>query len=586
MSLRALKIVLGASGLQASQKDLGAEPGLALAKLKAQGMYGVYLLRESDLESFRRNAEEQFIDRKTKNEHKELSKVLLGHARIPIVSGGYTTGGRLRQGMEALLRKAAHKDDRNIYIIGTNENVFSELWQKSAPVAATNIPASNKDENKQRAITNQLADAAPADAAKSPSMLLELLSPSDVPDDLMTSYFGQSVEVQLVRELILRAAKVDVPVLILGDTGTGKEIVARAIHQHSARRERQFVPVNCGAIPRELFETELFGSIGGVATGVRDRAGLWELTGKGTLFLDEIGDLSPEHQVKILRALQESKIRRVGESREKAVGARIIAATNRNLFSMVQAGRFREDLYYRLCSFLIHTPALHEHAQDIPSLAQFLWKNITGEQNHSLPQAILDRLASYRWPGNVRELKAVLSNIYTLFGKDNLGVEHLNAVYQQPQAAFDRELLQKGDEDRLKKLARHYEAHDRRQEDRLIGIWTGTGEDVEVKGHVELEQKHTYKLTLKLAREKGRISGMMYAYVKERKREDQARMELISISGDYFTFQYLLTTPNSSHYGVMMLHLLGIGNEMKGFFLTKKVWEAKIGYGAVCFRKE
>lgn len=581
MSVRVLKIVVDASGLRATQKDLGAEPCLALAKLKAQGMYGVYLMQEADLESFRGSgAEEQFIDRKTKNEHKELSKVLLGHTKIPIVSGGYSTSGRLRQGMEALLRKAAQTDDRNIYIIGTTEKVFNELWQKGELRTAANLPASKKASDKSGRVANQLHDA-----AKSPSLLLELLSPSNIPDDLLTSYFGDSVEIQLVRVLILRAAKVDVPVLILGDTGTGKEVVARAIHQHSARRERQFVPVNCGAIPHELFEAELFGAVGGVATGVTARAGLWELTGRGTLFLDEIGDLSPEHQVKILRALQEKKVRRVGESREKEVEARIIAATNRDLFGMVQAGRFREDLYYRLCSFLIQTPALQEHPQDIPALAQFLWKNITGEQNHSLPKAILDRLESYRWPGNVRELRAVLSNIYALFGKDNLSVEHLDAVYQPPKAAAEAEPPHRGDEDRSKNIARSYDRRGTGHENRLIGMWKGTGQDLEVPGHMELEQTHTYKMKLELLREKGGIAGTLFAHVHERKRTDTARVELIHVSGDYFTFQYLLNNPNSTHYGIMMLQLLSIGNQLKGFFLTKKAFEAKMGIGALSFEK-
>src|SRR4030095_1118238 len=156
-----------------------------------------------------------------------------------------------------------------------------------------------------------------------------------------------------------------------GDAAPAKGLAARAIHNYSARGEHQFVPVNCAAIPRELLETELFGSTGGVATGVTARAGLWELTGKGTLFLDEIGDLSPEHQVKILRALQERRIKRVGESREREVGARIIAATNRNLFSLVQAGRFRDDLYYRLHYFRIPTPALNRYPKDIALMAKY-----------------------------------------------------------------------------------------------------------------------------------------------------------------------------------------------------------------------
>lgn|GEM_PF-2251275 len=578
MSFRTLKLVTGARGLRALQKELETEPFLALAGLKSQGMFGAYLVRDADLERLRR-AEEHFVDRKTKNEHKELSRVLLDQKKIPVVSGGYSTSGRLLQGVEALLRKAEERGDRNIYIIGTSDEVFSELWQKAASRATPGYRARKREQASSEG--NHRAGS----KRDSTNLLFELLSAGNVPDDLVRTYVGKSVEVQLVRELILRAAKTEDSVLILGDTGTGKEVVARAIHNYSARREYQFVPVNCGAIPRELLETELFGSMGGVATGVTTRAGLWELTGKGTLFLDEIGDLSPEHQVKILRALQERRIRRLGESREREVGARIIAATNRNLFAMVQAGRFREDLYYRLCSFLIHTPAVHEHPRDISLLAQTLWKDITRDPKHKLPREILDRLESYRWPGNVREIKAVLSNIYALFGKDNLGADHLDAVYQPPQIAPDAELFQKGDEERLRTIARNYETNNLKQENRLIGSWKGTGEDIVVPGHVELEKKHTYKLALDLRREDGRINGTMRAYVHERKSANTARVELISISENYFTFQYLLTNPNSSHYGVMMMQLLGIGNQMKGFYLTKKVFESTIGFGVMSYKK-
>jgi DNA-binding NtrC family response regulator len=578
MPFRTLKLVAGARGLRAAQKELEAEPCLALVGLKSQGMFGVYLVRDEDLKHLL-SAEEHFVDRKTKNEHKELSRVLLDQKKIPIVSGGYSTSGRLRQGVEALLKKADEKGDRNIYIIGTSDEVFGEFWQK----ADTRAKTGSTTRGPERA--GSKANHKGSGEAGSPALLFDLLSAGNVPDDLVKNYVGKSVEVQLVRELILRAAKTEESVLILGDTGTGKEVVARAIHNYSPRREHQFVAVNCGAIPRELLETELFGSMGGVATGVTTRAGLWELTGKGTLFLDEIGDLSLEHQVKILRALQERRIRRLGESREREVGARIIAATNRNLFAMVQAGRFREDLYYRLRSFMIRTPAIHEHPKDIPLLAQSLWKVITRDAKEKLPQEILNRLEAYVWPGNVREIKAVLSNIYALFGKDNLGVEHLDAVYQPPQVAADAELFQKGDEERLKSIARNYETLDLKQENRLIGSWKGTGEDILVPGHVELETKHTYTLTLKLNREDGRIKGTMRAYVHERKSGNTARVELISISENYFTFQYLLTNPNASHYGVMMLQLLGIGNQMKGFFLTKKVFESKIGFGAMCYKK-
>jgi DNA-binding NtrC family response regulator len=581
MPFRTLKITVSAEGLSLAPKELEAEACLALTGLKAQGMFGAYLVCDADLEPLRA-AKEHFIDRKTKNEHKELSRVLLQQSKIPLVSGGYSTSGRLMQGVEALLKKAEEKRDRNLYIIGVDQALFNKLWQRAEAAGAY----TGSTKLKSKSAGSSLEQLPESDAAAA-NRLLELLPVSDVPEELVRSYVGNSKEAQLVRKMVMVAAtRTEEPVLILGDTGTGKEVIARAIHNYSARREHQFVPVNCAAIPRELLETELFGATGGVATGVTARAGLWELTGKGTLFLDEIGDLQPDHQVKILRALQERRIKRVGESREREVSARIIAATNRDLFKMVQSGRFRDDLYYRLHYFRIPTPALSKNPEDISRLARHLWKLITEDPAAQLPGEIISRLESYGWPGNVRELKAVLSNIYALFGKDNLTVQHLDAVYQPPpQVSAGAELFKKGDEERLKGIAHNYETFDLKQENRLIGAWKGTGEDLEVPGHVELEKKHTYKLMLDLRRVEGRISGTMRAYVPERKSANTARIELISISENYFTFQYLLTNPNSSHYGVMMLHLLGIGDQMKGFFLTKKVFEAKIGIGAMCFKK-
>jgi two-component system response regulator PilR (NtrC family) len=228
----------------------------------------------------------------------------------------------------------------------------------------------------------------------------------------------------------MRAAAGDDPVLILGDTGTGKEIAARSIHQYGPRSSEKFVPVNCGAIPRELFEAELFGIKGGVATNVSDRRGLWEQTGRGTLFLDEIGELSPEHQVKVLRALEESAVRRVGEATERKVHARIVAATNRELFSMVQKGSFRADLYYRLRVLTIPTPSVRDVPEDLPTLAQFLWQRVTDDESCLLSDDVLNEMGMYSWPGNVRELKGILKNIHALFGADKIRRQHVRAVFE------------------------------------------------------------------------------------------------------------------------------------------------------------
>ncbi|MDQ2974880.1 MAG: sigma 54-interacting transcriptional regulator [Acidobacteriota bacterium] len=361
-----------------------------------------------------------------------MSRLFLGQKKkIPVFIGDYTSAGRLIQGIEALLKNAAKKGDRNIYIIGANEGVFQALWEKVSTGTSTKATPKKQREG---AIHQNTRNG----EYSSTQHLLELLSYCDVPDELRQTYIGESVEAQLVRQLIIRAAQHGEAVLIVGDTGTGKEVIARAIHDYSTRRDkkygvpraRTFVAVNCGAIPRDLFEAELFGSIKGVATDVMTRAGLWELAGNGTLFLDEIGDLSLNHQAKILRALQEKKVRRIGEAEEREVKARVLAATNRDLFSMVRARQFREDLYYRLRSFTIRTPTLRNHSEDIRLLASFLWKKISRDDQTALPEEMLSKLCSYGWPGNVRELKAVLLNIYTLFGKENIGVEQLDAVFQ------------------------------------------------------------------------------------------------------------------------------------------------------------
>lgn len=418
MSLRAVKFISSGRDIRPLRKEIGADARESFARLKSQAMNGVYIMRNHDLESFSAT-DDIFIVRARKSKAQELSRLLLGQKKIPVFSGDYTSAGRLIQGIEALLKRAAKRGDSNIYIIGAEDRVFNELWE-NIEARTSRKRGEIKDGSHQEAL----------DESTEPRHLLELLPHCEIPDELAQTYIGDSIEAQLVRHLIVRAAGHDYPVLITGDTGTGKEVVAHAIHQYSERSSRPFVPVNCGAIPRELLEAVLFGSVHGVATSVMTRAGLWELAQDGTLFLDEIGDLAVDHQVKILRALEEKTIRRVGEFKERRVNARVIAATNRDLFSMVRVGQFREDLYYRLRSFLIRTPSLKNHPDDARTLSVFLWKKITHNEQATLPEEILAKLAARRWPGNVREIKAVLMNIYTLFGGDRLSVKQLSAVLQ------------------------------------------------------------------------------------------------------------------------------------------------------------
>ena len=360
------------------------------------------------------------ITRGLKNKSKGLSDYLKNPdpAKIPLITGTYTSAGRAEQGMRTMIGHAASGDGPALFILGIDAAVFDDLWAKSAKhnllkYRSGKIPA----------------DVTSDDIDISSWLLDEFGIQFDVPPDLCDIYIGNSDEVDLVRRLIIRATENNTPILILGDTGTGKEIVARQIHRRSDRQNGPFIPVNCGGIPNDLLESELFGHMEGSFTGAtRDKVGLWQAASEGTLFLDEIGELSRVNQAKILRVLEDGRIRRVGGTNEIKVNARVIAATNRDLFNMVQAGRFREDLYYRLSGFFIRTPALKDHPEDIPLIAQFLWKKITGDPKRRLPQEMLKELSVRNWPGNVRELKMVLNRLFNLFPNENLAKQHLRGV--------------------------------------------------------------------------------------------------------------------------------------------------------------
>nr|WP_286293242.1 sigma-54-dependent Fis family transcriptional regulator [Methylomarinovum sp. IN45] len=238
------------------------------------------------------------------------------------------------------------------------------------------------------------------------------------PMELFRSLSGDSPAIRQTRRLIEQVADTDVTVLILGESGTGKEVVARNLHYHSSRRNKPFVPVNCGAIPAELLESELFGHEKGAFTGALSaRQGRFEMAEGGTLFLDEIGDMPLSMQVKLLRVLQERCFERVGSNRSIQCDVRVIAATHRNLEEEIRAGRFREDLYYRLNVFPIEVPALRERSEDIPALVADLIARIENEKRGSvrLTAAALEVLKRYDWPGNVRELANLIERLAVLY---------------------------------------------------------------------------------------------------------------------------------------------------------------------------
>lgn len=234
-----------------------------------------------------------------------------------------------------------------------------------------------------------------------------------------------------VIELGKRAAEYDISVLITGESGTGKELLARAIHYGSARAGKPFVVENCGALPDELLESELFGCKKGAFTGAyQDRIGLFEVANDGTIFLDEIGETSPAFQVKLLRVLQENEIRPLGAQRVRKVDVRVVAATNRDLEAEVRAGRFRRDLYYRLAAFPVHMPALRERPMDIPLIAEKVLADVNRAFHRSLvgiAPAALAEMQNYDWPGNVRELQNEIQRMVVMVDGDRLEAEHLSS---------------------------------------------------------------------------------------------------------------------------------------------------------------
>jgi len=234
---------------------------------------------------------------------------------------------------------------------------------------------------------------------------------------------GESKEIGNIKEIIDKVAPTDARVLITGANGTGKELVAHWIHQKSERSAAPFIEVNCAAIPSELIESELFGHVKGAFTSaVRDRAGKFEAANKGTIFLDEIGDMSLSAQAKVLRALQENKISRVGTDKDIKVDVRVVAATNKDLSKEIAEGRFREDLYHRLAVILIKVPALNDRRDDIPILIEHFAKKIAGEQGSvqkEFSKKAIALLKSYDWTGNIRELRNVVERLIIL-GNDEV----------------------------------------------------------------------------------------------------------------------------------------------------------------------
>jgi len=235
-----------------------------------------------------------------------------------------------------------------------------------------------------------------------------------------SSIIGETEAINKIKEMIEKVAPSDARVLVTGGNGSGKELVARSLHDNSNRKKMPFIEVNCAAIPSELIESELFGHVKGAFTSaIKDKKGKFQLASEGTLFLDEIGDMSASAQAKVLRALQENVIQRVGSEKDIKVDCRVIAATNKDLRKEIKEGNFREDLFHRLAVILIHVPALNDRAEDIPLLANHFIKMICADQGvptKSFDKTALDALQNINWTGNIRELRNVIERLVILCG--------------------------------------------------------------------------------------------------------------------------------------------------------------------------
>jgi len=317
---------------------------------------------------------------------------------------------------------------------------FEEPFKQDALLELVEELFSQNGNNNNQATNNYIVDK------KSPSESDNKSDVSILPVDsyLEANFIGQSEAIQQVKKLIQQVALSNANVLILGESGTGKEVVASCIHMLSKRKEKSYVPVNCGAIPADLLESELFGHEKGAFTGaISARQGRFELAQEGTLFLDEIGDMPLAMQVKLLRVLQEKRFERVGGIKSMDADVRVLAATHRNLEEQVESGSFREDLFYRLNVFPIEIPSLRERVSDLPLLIELFNKQVEYEQGErvSLSKEAMASLFMHNWPGNVRELGNLIERLSIIFCSDEISYDDLPDKYKYDISDFDFEQL-------------------------------------------------------------------------------------------------------------------------------------------------
>jgi DNA-binding NtrC family response regulator len=318
-----------------------------------------------------------------------------------------------KTGIDVLM--AAKDRDANSLVIlmtarGTMETVMSATRYGAFDYLAKPFELDTLLESVKRALQSRFSEDDEVEA-------------EELPESEMIGHSARMIEIYKTVSLV---APTDASVLIEGETGTGKELVARMVHRFSKRASHPFVPVDCGAIPAQLLESELFGAMKGAFTGAdRDRTGVFESANRGTVFLDEIGEIDPAFQVKLLRFMQEREIRPVGSAREKKVDVRVVAATNRNLQKMVEEGKFREDLWFRLNVVRIELPPLRERRGDVPHLAHFFANKYSERYNKNakLTESGLRALQDFTWPGNVRQLQHLMERLTILAPNERIDAE-------------------------------------------------------------------------------------------------------------------------------------------------------------------
>jgi two-component system, NtrC family, response regulator PilR len=316
---------------------------------------------------------------------------------------------------------------------GNGLTIVEKIQQLARPIPVAVITAYGSMDTAIQAMKKGAFDfvSKPIDLANLRVLVNSALKLSDFesPRDRRTRHdlLGSSAVMCEIRSKIDKLARSQAPVYISGESGSGKELVARLIHQQSSRNDKPFIAVNCGAIPQELMESEFFGHKKGSFTGaVNDKKGLFQAADAGTLFLDEVADLPAALQVKLLRAIQEKKIRPVGEQNEIPVDIRLLSATHRDLAAMVKAGTFRQDLYYRINVIDLVLPPLRERREDIAMLVDSILLKLTGGNKPELTQEAMSALQKYRFPGNVRELENILERALALYDGNRIDVDDLN----------------------------------------------------------------------------------------------------------------------------------------------------------------